>query len=103
MIFVITSNGGCGLDTIIVVTEHVALTAATTANPITCSGGTTTVTVNATGGTGNYSYTLSGGTNTQDLESDNHFTVTAGSYTITVTDVNGCLYDTSITIDDGPP
>jgi hypothetical protein len=100
---VVTSNGGCGLDTTVVVTQPVALTATTSAPAITCSGDTTTVTVNATGGTGNYSYTLSDGTNTQGPQSDNHFTITAGSYTITVTDGNSCTYDTSIIINDGAP
>ena len=98
---VITSDGGCGLDTTVLVTEPAALTATTSADPIACSGGTTTVVVTATGGTGNYSYTLTDGTNTQGPQSDNHFTVSAGSYTLTVTDDNGCRYDTSITIAEG--
>ncbi len=98
---IITSDAGCGLDTTVLVTEPAALTATTNEDPITCSGGTTTVVVNATGGTGNYLYTLTDGINTQGPQSDNHFTVTAGSYTITVTDGNNCMYDTSITIADG--
>ena len=78
-----------------------AIEASASADPISCSGGTTTLTVTATGGNGNYHYTLFNGTNTTGPQDDNYFTIISGNYTITVTDGNGCSYDTSITIDDG--
>src|SRR6185295_9201385 len=55
------------------------------AGTIACSGGSTTVTVSASGGTPPYSGTGS-------------FTRTAGSYSFTVTDNNGCTAATSVTI-----
>ncbi|HEY2726390.1 MAG TPA: T9SS type A sorting domain-containing protein, partial [Parafilimonas sp.] len=78
-----------------------AIEASASADPITCSGGTTILTVTATGGTGDYHYTLSDGTNTTGPQNNNYFTVSAGNYTVTVTDDNGCPNNLSITIDDG--
>ena len=48
------ANGGCAMDTTVVITQPSALSAAASADAINCAGGTTTLTVNATGGTGNY-------------------------------------------------
>ena len=61
------------------------LTASSTAGTITCFGGSTTVNVSATGGTAPYT-----GTGSQ--------TVSAGPYSFTVTDANGCTAITSGTI-----
>ena len=59
---------------------------------IICFGGANgTITVTATGGTAPYTYTLSGpGANTTGVISGVFTGLTAGSYTVTVTDNNGC-------------
>ncbi len=59
--------------------------ASSVAGTIACAGGTTNVTVSATGGTPPYSGT-------------GDFTVGAGTYTYTVTDINGCSGTTTITV-----
>jgi hypothetical protein len=61
---------------------------------ITTSGGTTTLTVWNTGGTGPFSYSLNGGA----YQSENKFTVTAGTYTVTIKDSGVQSATTTITI-----
>ena len=69
----------------LVVSQPIALVAASSFTAILCNGGNSTVTVSATGGTAPYT-----GTGT--------FTNTAGAYTYTVTDANGCTSVTTGTI-----
>ncbi|MCX6257829.1 MAG: T9SS type A sorting domain-containing protein [Bacteroidia bacterium] len=76
---------GCNSVTTITVTEPTVLTASSVATPILCNGGNATVTVTASGGTG-----LISGTGT--------FNRTAGTWSFTVTDANGCTATTSVTI-----
>jgi arylsulfatase A len=79
-----------------------AITAAISADPITFPGGTTIITVTVTGGTGNYHYSLSDGTNTTDPQTDNHFSVAAGIYTVIVEDDDHCFFTTdALNIEDG--
>ena len=63
-----------------------ALIVSGTAGTITTFGGTTTLTANATGGTSPYSYSLNGVT----FQSSNTFTISAGTFTVSVIDANGC-------------
>lgn len=63
------------------------LSVSASAEVITELGGSTTVTVAATGGTAPYTGAGS-------------FTVTAGTYTYTVTDANGCIATTTISVTD---
>ena len=81
----VTDANSCTSQTVFTIAEPTALIATSTANNILCNGGTTSVTVSATGGTAAYT-----GIGT--------FTVTANSYTYTVTDANGCNSQTTITI-----
>ena len=81
--FTVTDDNGCTSTTTGTVTQPAAaLLASSTAGTIACNGGTTTVTVSATGGTAPYTGTGS-------------FTVSAGAYSYTVTDANGCTSTTS--------
>ena len=84
-VYNITDAHGCPGSVSVTITEPATLTAASTAPPIACNGGSTTVTVSATGGTAPYT-----GTGT--------FTRSAGTYSFTVTDANGCTSSTGITI-----
>ncbi|HEX5153803.1 MAG TPA: T9SS type A sorting domain-containing protein [Parafilimonas sp.] len=97
--YTVTDANGCSASIDVSLNDPPALSADINTDPIICTGGTTTLIVTATGGTGNYHYTLSDGTGPQD---DNHFTIAAGNYTVTVTDDNGCSYTTGIiNINDG--
>lgn len=57
-----------------------------------------TIGVDATGGTFPYTFLWSGGLGTNDTA----FNVAAGTYTCTVTDVNGCTASTTITLSEPP-
>jgi hypothetical protein len=82
----ITDANGCVVSQIACITEAPIFSAiATIANPILCNGNSATVIVAATGGTSPYS-----GTGT--------FTVPAGNYNYSVSDVNGCNSIVPITI-----
>lgn len=55
----------------------------------TCEGGANgSITITAAGGSGNYQYSSGGGV----FQSSNVLNVIAGIYTVTVKDVNGCLF-----------
>jgi hypothetical protein len=86
----ITDANGCTGTTSITVNQPDPLTANAAAGVITCNGGTATVTVNATGGTAPYT-------------GEGNFTVAAGSYDYAVTDANGCINTTSVTINQPDP
>ncbi|MFM7217362.1 MAG: hypothetical protein ACKO1U_05035, partial [Bacteroidota bacterium] len=83
--YTVTDANGCTSATSITVGQPATLAASSTTGSIACNGGSTTVTVSATGGTSPYS-----GTGT--------FTRTAGAYSYTVTDMNGCTSVTTGTI-----
>ena len=80
-----TDANGCSANTSINVSEPTALVASSSASSILCNGGTAVVNVSANGGTGVYVGT-------------GDYTVTAGSYSYTVTDANGCSANTSINV-----
>ncbi|HEY0669469.1 MAG TPA: gliding motility-associated C-terminal domain-containing protein, partial [Sphingobacteriaceae bacterium] len=71
-----------------------SITSADVTSPILCYGGTATVTIIATGGTAPYRYTLNGSTSLTGI-----FTgLTAGNYTVLVTDANECTDNENIVI-----
>lgn len=63
------------------------------AAPVVCGSNTTTATAQVNGGTPPYSFLWSTGATTQTL-----IGVTAGNYSVTITDANGCAASKSITI-----
>src|SRR5205807_1236741 len=96
----VTDANGCSITSTTIITEPPVLTAAaTTVSNILCfSGNNGTATVNPGGGVGPYGYQWSpAGGNTQTTNN-----ITAGTYTVTVTDANGCSI-TSTTIITEPP
>ncbi|MFM9055739.1 MAG: choice-of-anchor J domain-containing protein, partial [Bacteroidota bacterium] len=80
--YTITDANGCQASTSVSISQPVQLIASSTNTVINCFGGTSVVTVSATGGTSPYT-----GAGT--------FTVSAGIYTFTVTDANGCTASTN--------
>ncbi|MBL7903376.1 MAG: hypothetical protein JNK73_15370, partial [Bacteroidia bacterium] len=75
--FTVSDAGACTAVVNGIITQPSALSASAISGSISCNGGNTSVTVTATGGTPPYT-----GTGT--------FTRTAGPYTFTVSDANGC-------------
>ncbi len=83
--YTVTDANGCTSTVTGTVSQPTQLVATAVAGTINCFGGTTTVTVSATGGTAPYTGTGA-------------FTVSAGAYSYTVTDANGCTSSVSVTI-----
>jgi len=94
---IVTVTDQCGNNSTkeIELTLPTTLTTSLSANPATiaCNGGTTSITNTVNGGTAPYQYFWSNSTNEQNLES-----VSAGTYTVTVRDNNGCSVVEDITI-----
>ncbi len=91
----VTDNNGCTGTATVVITQPTALVATMGAptNPL-CNGGTGSATVTVTGGTPAYTYAWvpSGGTNATGTG------LSAGTYTVNVTDNNGCTQTATVTI-----
>ncbi|HEU4718804.1 MAG TPA: T9SS type A sorting domain-containing protein [Bacteroidia bacterium] len=83
--YTVTDFNGCTNTSSVTITEPSALTSTSSATSVLCNGGTSTVTVAASGGTSPYS-------------GDGTFSETAGTYSYTVTDFNGCTSTSSVTI-----
>jgi hypothetical protein len=83
--YTVTDANGCSETVSITVTEPTQLVLSISATEILCNGETTDITVSATGGTAPYT-----GTGT--------FTESAGTYSYTVSDANGCTEAISITV-----
>src|SRR5204862_3768627 len=67
------------------ITQPAVLTATASAPPVACYGDLVNVTINGSGGTAPYTGTVISG-------------VSAGTYTYTITDLNNCSADATITI-----
>ncbi len=91
----ITDANGCTDSTSITITEPVALVASSVVDSnVTCNGSTNGGgTASAVGGTMPYTYAWSNSATTASITG-----VAAGSYTVTITDANGCTSTSSITI-----
>ncbi len=82
----ITDALGCALtDTVTVGSNTVVLAATNTTTNSACGGATGSASVNPTNGTAPYNYTWSNNGNTQTISN-----IAAGSYTVTISDANGC-------------
>lgn len=83
--YTITDANGCKTETSITINQPTELKSSSSATTILCNGGTATISISAEGGVTPY-------TGTGD------FVVTAGTYSYTVTDSNGCTSTTEITV-----
>ncbi|MUV02416.1 hypothetical protein GN157_01735, partial [Flavobacterium rakeshii] len=93
---VVTDVNNCTYTHNFTITEPDAITATagTTQVDVVCYGEATgSATIDVTGGTGTYTYLWNTGDTTATISG-----LTAGTYTVDVTDVNGCVYTHSFTI-----
>jgi gliding motility-associated-like protein len=90
----ITDANGCTITKTFTITQPTAITLTTTFTQATCNQANGTATVTITGGTPNYTinWAPSGGTNATATG------LTSGSYTVTVTDANGCTRTATVVI-----
>jgi aminopeptidase-like protein len=91
----ITDANGCTATVNATVTQPTAITATVSQVNVACNGGTTgSATVTVTGGTAPYTYAWSPSGGTAATASG----LAAGTYTVTVTDANGCTLTRNVTI-----
>lgn len=85
----VTDNNGCQTNTVVTITEPIPLTVSlVSSNNISCFGGNNgAITVNAAGGTPGYAYSWQPNVSSTNSASG----LTAGAYTITVTDFRNCI------------
>ena len=90
----VTDANGYTLTATVTITQPATLVASATSTNVNCNGGANgTIDLTVTGGTTAYTYVWSNGATTQDLSS-----LAAGTYSVTVTDANGCTATATKTI-----
>lgn len=94
----ITDALGCTTGTIISITEPTALSVSTSTTSANCNMSAGTASVSVSGGVGPYAYLWSSVGSTQSSISN----LTSGTYSVIVTDNNGCTQTTSITVGNFP-
>jgi archaellum component FlaF (FlaF/FlaG flagellin family) len=92
---VTVTDASCSTSSVsVTITQPGAIVLTETNVDVLCNGAATgTIDLMVSGGTGGYMYSWTGGATTQDRSG-----LTAGTYTVTVTDANGCTKTTSATI-----
>ncbi|MES2141116.1 MAG: PKD domain-containing protein [Bacteroidota bacterium] len=88
----VTDSIGCIVSSGVTVTENPALLVSVPAPSMVCNGATATVNTVVSGGQAPYSFLWNTGQTTQSL------TALAGTYTVTVTDMIGCINSAVVTI-----
>jgi len=92
---VITDANGCTLTQNFTITQPSALSATATQSDTSCNGGANGIaSVNVTGGTGAYTYIWSPSGGNSNIASG----LSAGNYSVLVTDANGCTLTQNFTI-----
>ncbi|MFN8155479.1 MAG: gliding motility-associated C-terminal domain-containing protein [Bacteroidia bacterium] len=90
----VTDNNGCISQQTVTISEPSAISVTLTPQMATCGQPNGVISATASGGTGTYNYTWSNGSpgNSQATQ------LAAGTYTVTVSDVNGCTVSSGATI-----
>ncbi|MBK8657475.1 MAG: choice-of-anchor L domain-containing protein [Bacteroidetes bacterium] len=90
----VTDANACTATLSASITQPAVLAVSNSVTNVTCNGGTNgAINITATGGTTGYVYNWGGGVTTEDRN-----TLASGSYTVTVTDANGCTATTTVSV-----
>ncbi|MFM8949328.1 MAG: beta strand repeat-containing protein, partial [Bacteroidota bacterium] len=84
----VTDANGCTSVATTTVTQPSQLTASTTSTPSSCGNNNGTTSIIASGGIPSYSYSINNGATSQSI--GNFSNLLAGTYSILITDANGC-------------
>lgn len=96
----ITDNNGCQVQDSVNITEPLTLSLSTNMTEPTCNGGSDgSASVVVFGGTAPYQYLWTQGGQTTSVINNQE----AGTYTVTVTDANGCVATTNVVITEPAP
>ena len=96
----VTDGNGCTDTVIITITQPPAITIQSGSSNVLCPGGNSgSATAVVSGGNPGYTYSWAPGGQT----SANASNLTAGTYTLTVTDASGCTLTSTVTITQPPP
>lgn len=91
---ILDSLTGCTLDTILTITEPTAISIATTSESDSAATGVGSATATVTGGVAPYTYNWDNGATTETA-----FNLMEGTYSVTVTDANGCTQVASVVVE----
>lgn len=95
----VTTNQGCIKSDTVTITQPPQMLVGASIVNVACTGGSNGMaTAQPSGGTPPYTYAWSNGQNTQTATG-----LSVGSYTVTVTDANGCFVQHSVTITEPTP
>lgn len=90
----VTDGGSSTATASVTISQPSALSSSTSASNVSCNGGSDgSINLSVSGGTLGYSYQWSNGASSQDLQN-----LSAGTYTVTVTDANGCSTTASASV-----
>jgi Zn-dependent metalloprotease/subtilisin-like proprotein convertase family protein len=92
-IYTITNGNGCTTTGGISISQPFVLDGTASSTPASCGSANGSASIAVAGGTSPYTYSWSNGVTTATNNN-----LTAGTYTITVTDHNGCSFSSSITV-----
>ncbi len=91
----ITDASACETTSTVTISQPTALNVTSTTNNVACNGGNDgSATINASGGTAGYQYNIGSGNQGSNTFSN----LSAGSYTVTITDANGCTDTENLSI-----
>ncbi len=95
----VTDANGCTANAVVIITQPTLLTVTASFTPTSCNGACTgTATATPAGGNTPYTYLWSpGGQTTQTING-----LCPGTYTVIVTDTNGCIATTNVTVTQPP-
>ncbi|WP_410493659.1 beta strand repeat-containing protein, partial [Chryseobacterium sp. 18068] len=90
----VTDNLGCFTTATATITQPTAISGTTVVTNIACNGGSTgSINLTPTGGSAPYTFNWGGGITTEDRTG-----LAAGTYTVTITDANGCTGTVTATV-----